>query len=56
MFIVQKPNYPQWWLRVRLSIRALIDTWTHLKDVTLVAGDTVNIHHKYEIVSKRYGG
>jgi len=53
MFIVQKRKYPQWWLRLRLSIRACIGTWKHLAGVRIVAGDTVNIHHRFEIVSRK---
>lgn len=53
MFIVQKAKYPQWWLRLRLSIRAGISTWKYIKGVTFTAGDTVNIHHRFEIVSRK---
>lgn len=53
MFIVQKHNYPYWWLRLRLAFRAGISTWNHLDGVQLMAGDTLNIHHRFEIVSRK---
>lgn len=56
MFIVQKSNYPYWWLRLRLSIRACTSTWKYLAGERIVAGDTVNIHHRFEIASKKYRG
>jgi hypothetical protein len=41
-----------WWLRMKLSYRALVGTWRYTRGVSLQTGDTLNIHHRFMLVRR----
>jgi len=41
-----------WWLRMKLSYRALVGTWQYTRGVSLQAGDTLNIQHRFMLVRR----
>lgn len=54
MFIIFKPKHPQWWLRLKIAYRCAVGAWKHTENVKMMAGDTLNIHHRFFIVGRYY--
>jgi len=45
---------PPWLLRLRIAYRCAVGAWKHTENVKMMAGDTLNIHHRFFIVGRYY--
>lgn len=52
--IVYGKRTPDWLLRLKLAYRSAVGTWKYTKGVKMQGGDTLNIHHRFFIVSRYY--
>lgn len=52
--IILSKRTPQWLVRVKIAIQCAIGAWKYTKGIHFMAGDTLNIHHRFFIVSKHY--